>query len=75
MKSTLIMAIVDVIFVILMVACIIFDIAMANWPALAICVVALILNIGSAIRDFKRWRTQRAMDKLSIMACHKYTDI
>lgn len=75
MKSTLITAIVATVLAIIMVVCIIFDIMMANWPALAICVVALILNISNAIQAFKRWRTERAMDKLSIMARYKYTDI
>lgn len=75
MKSTLIMAIVDVIFAIAMVVCIIFDIIMGNWPALLVCAIALYLNVTGAIDGFKRWRAQKAIDNLSVMARCKYSDL
>ena len=60
MKSTLIMAIIYAIVAVAMVVCIIFDIAMANWPALIICTIGLLLNVRNTICYFRLWRIQRA---------------
>ena len=59
MKSTLIMAIIAAIVAVLMLGLMVFDIMTANWPALSVCIMALLLNAFNAIRGFKRWRSER----------------
>lgn len=44
---------------ILMVACCIGDIIIANWLGLGISVVAFVLDTANAVMAFKRWRQWR----------------
>ena len=67
MKDQLIMGIIATIMAILMVVCLVVDVMTANWLAFSICVIALFLNTTNAIRCFRTYQTQKAMEKLIII--------